>query len=117
MPSIDPTKKIQVSLDFESPQVVVFRLWYQEPGESNWLLFGSGTDSDHTTDSSHSFKIGPLKNGSTISYFFLFTGNPCSSFKADINVRQETTSIAIIPIAGLTDTDGVKVVQGKVALS
>lgn len=115
---MDPNAPVQVNVQLDSPQVVVYRLWFQQPGESGWTLFGNGTDEDASAASGHAFNVGPLASGSKIGYQFIFSGNPITGFRIEMVVSQGGVALpgASVTLEGTTDDSGVAVRQGQVDL-
>jgi hypothetical protein len=116
-PAMDPTVPLQVTVRIDSPQVMVYRLWYQQPGEPGWTLFANGTDEDSSGSSGHVFTIGPLAVGSNLGYQFILSGNPVTTFRVKLGVAQGAAlPSASLVLEGTTDDTGVAVRQGQVAL-
>jgi len=116
---MDPTAPLQVTVRIDSPQVVVYRLWFQRPGDGDaWTLFANGTDEDSSSASGHAFTVGPLPAGSKLGHQFIFSGNPATVFRVALTVAQGGAPLAEGPLVleGTTDETGVAVRQGQVAL-
>jgi hypothetical protein len=113
---MDPTLPLQVDVRIDSPQVVVYRLWFQRPGETEWTLFANGTDEDASSASGHVFAVGPLPAGSKIGYQFILSGNPVTAFRVALTVSQGAAPLpsASVLLEGTTDDTGVAVRQGEV---
>ena len=114
---MDPTAPLQVTVQIDSPQVVVYRLWFQRPGDAGWTLFANGTDETPSTASGHAFTVGPLPSGSLIGYQLILSGNPVTVFRVVLAIAQGGAPLAGGPLVleGVTDDTGVAVRQGQVA--
>jgi hypothetical protein len=113
---MDPTLPLDVSVQIDSPQVVVYRLWFQRPGDTGWTLFANGTDEDSSNASGHVFSMGPLPAGSKLGYQFILSGNPSTVYRVTMGLAQGG---AALPgqaqlMEGVTDDTGVAVRQGQV---
>jgi len=115
---MDPTAPLQVHVRIDSPQVVVYRLWFQQPGDAAWTLFANGTDQDASGAAGQAFTVGPLAAGSKIGYQFILSGNPVTTFRVDLTVAQGAGPLpgGDLVLEGTTDDTGVAVRQGQVAL-
>jgi hypothetical protein len=115
---MDPTAPLQVTVQIDSPQVVVYRLWFQRPGDAGWTQFANGTDEDSSAASGHTFTVGPLPAGSKVGYQFILSGNPVTVFRVELTVAQRGAPLGGGPLMleGTTDDTGVAVRQGQVAL-
>ena len=113
---MDPTQPLQVSVRIDSPQVVVYRLWFQRPGDPGWTLFANGTDEDSSTASGHAFEVGPLPAGSKLGYQFILSGNPVTAFRVELTTAQGGVALpdGTLLLEGNTDDSGVAVRQGQV---
>lgn len=114
---MDPNSPVQVNVQLDSPQVVVYRLWFQQPGDTEWTLFANGTDEDASASSGHTFTVGPLAAGSKIGYQFIFSGNPVTAFRLRLAVGQNGAPLpgCSATLEGTTDDSGVAVRQGEVS--
>jgi hypothetical protein len=117
-PPMDPTAPIQINVRVDSPQVVVYRLWFQRPGEATWTLFANGTDEDSSSASGHMFRVGPLAIGSKLRYQFIISGNELGFFRIEMEASQNGSPLpnSSLRFEGNTDDVGTAVRQGEVAL-
>ncbi|HEV7587927.1 MAG TPA: hypothetical protein VGO40_07320 [Longimicrobium sp.] len=114
---MDPTQPLQANVRIDSPQVVVYRLWYQRPGDAGWTLFANGTDQDSSGASGQTFTVGPLPAGSLIGYQFILSGNPVTALRVELTMAQGGVTLpeGALVLEGTTDDTGVAVRQGQVA--
>lgn len=115
---MDPSLPIVVLVQIDSPQVVVYRLWYQRPGDPLWTVFATGTDEDASDASAHQHVVGPLPEGSKLAYHLIFSGNRETSFRARLSASQNGATLpgAEVTVDGTTDASGVAARQGEVQL-
>lgn len=115
---MDPNKPIEVDFRIDSPQVVVYRLWYRRPGDSQWTVFANGTDEAESSASAHRHIVGPLPEDSRIAYHVIFSGNPQMYFRVVITVSQDGVELpgSGVRVEGYTDDSGVAARQGEVPL-
>jgi hypothetical protein len=115
---MDPNTPIDVTMRIDSPQVLVYRLWFKRPDDNAWTIFATGTDEDAASATGHAYQIGPLPSGSRISYQLIFSGNPQTTYRAEIVIAQggEPLPGGEIDIEGTTDDGGVATAKGEVAL-
>ena len=115
---MDPTRPIAVLVEIDSPQVVVYRLWFRRPGETLWTVFATGTDEEATNPSAHQHVVGPLPAGSRLAYHVIFSGNPVTSFRVRLTASQDGRPLdgGEVMIDGTTDGSGVAARQGEIQL-
>jgi hypothetical protein len=115
---MNPSAPVQVNVQLDSPQVVVYRLWFQRPADQGWTPFADGTDEHASGPSGHSFTVGPLPAGSKIGYQFILSGNPVTAYRVRLGVSQDGATLpgAQVTLQGNTDDSGVAVQQGEVPL-
>ncbi|MEW5925862.1 MAG: hypothetical protein AB1941_00075 [Gemmatimonadota bacterium] len=114
---MDPTQPIAVLVEIDSPQVVVYRLWFKRPGDTLWTIFATGTDEEATNPSAHQHVVGPLPEGSRIAYHVIFSGNPETFFRVRITASQSGSPLdEPVVIDGTTDASGVAARQGEIEL-
>jgi hypothetical protein len=115
--SYDPNCPVAVELRFDSPHVVTYHIWIALPNGPLQKV-ASGTDEDLTTISGHRHVLGPYPAATKISYMVLFTGNPGTSYKAQLAVTQDGQMIegGLVTIQGHTNQDGAAVARGEVVL-
>lgn len=113
----DPEKRVSVGVEFESPHVVRYRLWYRELGDERWTIFASGTDERPTDETAHTYAVGPLARESEIAYYFEFTGNPETVYRARLVLSQEHGELFTEQVDGQTDVDGVAKEEGRFSLT
>lgn len=113
---MDPTLPIEISVRIDSPQVVLYRLWYKEPGDSTFTIFATGDDQSGSNPSGHQHGVGPLRNGSTIRWFFMISGNPHSPYRITVQASQNGHTLGGDQISGTTDADGVVTESGGMTL-
>ena len=117
MPDIGfrPELPIDITVSFHSPQVASCNLWYRAPG-ADWKLFARATDEDEVTESSHTYALGPVPDGTEVRYRFLFIGNPDTAVRARLRCAQQFSTLpgGALEEEGSTDQDGVAVRRGEV---
>ncbi len=115
---MDPTRPLQVTVEIDSPQVVVYRLWFRKPGDAQFTIFATGTDEAESSQSGHTHVVGPLPAGSEIRNFFLFSGNPNTAYRARVTAAQDGAPLpgAEADVTGTTDSGGVAGAEGEVPL-
>jgi hypothetical protein len=111
---MDPTQPLDVTVRIDSPHVVVYRLWFQRPGETDFTEFATGDDQ---SPNPASYSVGPLPRGSTVRYLMLIAGNPRTAYRIELGVEQRGAAVAQpVVLAAVTDDDGAASESGEVAL-
>ena len=114
---MDPSKPITVSVEIDSPQVVVYRLWYAKPGDTAWTTFATGTDEAATNPSAHHHTVGPLPEGSKVAYHVIISGAPATFYRVRFTASQEGNVIGGgTTVDGYTNEKGAAAEEGEVAL-
>lgn len=90
---MDTTTQLNVQVQIQSPDIVVFWLKYKKPGDSDWTQFATGTDEDASTDSGHVYTLSPLPINSQLRYQFIISGNSNTAYKCTITVAQNNAPL------------------------
>ncbi|MEQ1857193.1 MAG: hypothetical protein ABL963_12010 [Longimicrobiales bacterium] len=117
MPDVkyDPEKAIDVRMDFDSPHVVTYWLWSRTAGDA-WKLLATGTDEDAVTNTGHQHSVGPLEANSKIRIRAMFSGNPKTTYRASVVLRQGRRKIHADEWSGQTNANGVALEQDDLKL-
>ena len=114
----DPTRPLDIEVSFESPHVVLYRLWIRRPGEETWTVIASGTDDAESNPSAHRHRLPPLPRGSQVAVLMNLSGNPESAFRARLELLQEGDTLVggAHTFRGITDAEGFVMRRKEVEL-
>jgi hypothetical protein len=114
----DPALPLDVELSFESPHVVLYRLWTRLPDQETWTVVASGTDDALSNPSAHRHRLPPLPSGSRVAVLMNLSGNPETAFRARLELLQEGRAVmgGSHTFRGLTDRDGFAMRRREVEL-
>lgn len=114
----DPALPLDVELSFESPHVVLYRLWIRRPGDQTWTVVASGTDDAASNPSAHRHRLPPMPRGSRVAVLMNLSGNPESAFRARLDLLQDGRGVTggSHTFHGLTDGDGFAMRRREVDL-
>ncbi|TGE20560.1 hypothetical protein E5K00_21435 [Hymenobacter aquaticus] len=116
---INPNQPVTITVDFGSPQVAAYKLWYKQALDVLFTTLGTGTDKGPATPSSYPYSVAGLADSSTIAYHVALHGNANTPYKVTVTLAQAGTPLpgATLPLTGTTDGNGNAVVDGSIDLT
>ncbi len=111
----DPSIPIDLNVTCTTPHVLVYKLWYRQPG-GQWVTIGQGSTTDNRPDH---YQTGPHPVGTEVVYLFRIGGNAKTYYRAHLTIGQQGHLLAdgLIVEEGWTDEDGLAGVQGRFTTS
>lgn len=108
--NFDPSRPIDITLSFDSPQAIAYNLWHK-PANGAFILFARGVDEESVQFTSHQHQLPPVPPGTTVKYRMIFAGNPSTPIKGAVVFSQDGVQLSGGTHAetGSTDGDGVAV--------
>jgi len=112
MPKVgtDPSKPLQICLDFLSVHVVAFRLRYRKPEDDEPTLIAVGT---HRDDERCHDVEEELSWGSVIDYRFLYADEADAEFEVEVSIQQDGEDVDCSPFV-ITGPGGEFGVEGAI---
>lgn len=90
----NPNQPITVTVDFGSPQVAAYKLWYKKKLDVLYTTLGTGTDKGPASPANYPYAVSGLDSGSSIAYHVALSGNADSAYRVTITLLQGGVALA-----------------------